>query len=132
MITEQQIEHFVTEGFVRIDHAFSKDIASQVADILWNDIPFDRTKPATWTEPVVRLGMYSQKPFIDSVNSSELHSTFDQLIGRDKWIPCQNVGTFPVRFPANKPPVDTGKHVDASFPGDDPTNYFEWRVNIKS
>jgi hypothetical protein len=132
MITEEQIAHFITEGFVRIDHAFSKDIADQVVNILWEDIPFDRTNRETWTEPVIRLGMYAQKPFIDSVNTDELLSVFDQLVGRDKWMPCRNVGTFPVRFPADTPPGDTGRHVDASFPGNDPSNYFEWRINIKS
>jgi hypothetical protein len=132
MITEEQIEHFVTEGFVRIDNAFSKDIADQVVDILWNDIPFDRTDSKTWSEPVIRLGMYSQKPFIDSVNTRELYSVFDSLVGPGRWIPCRSVGTFPVRFPGDKQPGDTGKHVDASFPGDDPANYFEWRINIKS
>jgi len=76
--------------------------------------------------------MYAQQPFIDSLNSLTLHSAFNQLIGVDKWIPCRSVGTFPVRFPSDKEPNDTGKHVDASFPGDDPLNYFEWRVNVKS
>jgi hypothetical protein len=132
MLAETQIDHFITEGFIRIDHAFSKNIASQVVEILWNDIPFDRANRETWTEPVIRLGMYSQKPFIDSINKPELHTAFDQLVGIDKWIPCQSVGTFPVRFPTNKQPIDTGKHVDASFPGDDPTNYFDWRINVKS
>jgi hypothetical protein len=83
-------------------------------------------------EPVVRLGMYPQAPFIDSVNTAKLHAAYDQLVGAGKWIPCRSVGTFPVRFPAAKQPTDTGKHVDASFPGDDPSNYFEWRVNVKS
>lgn len=132
MITEHDIEHFVAEGFVCIEHAFSKEVADEVVDILWNDIPFDRTNRETWTEPVVRLGMYSQKPFIDSANTRELHSAFDKLVGVNKWVPCRNVGTFPVRFPSGKQPNDTGKHVDASFPGNDPTNYFEWRINIKS
>jgi hypothetical protein len=132
VIAQNKIDHFIKEGFIRIDHAFPKDVAKQVVDILWNDIPFDRNDPTTWKEPVVRLGMYSQQPFIDSVNTSRLHAAFDQLIGPHKWVPCQSVGTFPVRFPTDKQPIDTGKHVDASFPGNDPTNYFEWRINIKS
>jgi hypothetical protein len=126
------IEHFVTEGFVRVDGAFSKELADEVVNILWNDIPFDRNNPSTWTEPVVRLGMYSQKPFIDSINSPELYTAFDQLVGAGNWLPCHSVGTFPVRFPSHKQPNDTGRHVDASFPGNDPTNYFEWRINGKS
>ncbi|HZY83141.1 MAG TPA: phytanoyl-CoA dioxygenase [Cyclobacteriaceae bacterium] len=132
MLSKNDIDHFITEGFVRIDKAFSKDVAKRVVDLLWNDIPFDRNIPSTWKEPVVRLGMYSQQPFIDSVNTPGLHQAFDQLIGPNKWIPCRNVGTFPVRFPSERQPNDTGKHVDVSFPGENPANYFEWRSNVKS
>lgn len=126
------IDHFISEGFIRIDNAFPKSTAKQVVDILWNDIPFDRNDRRTWTDPVVRLGMYTQKPFIDSINTPVLHSAFDQLIGPNKWIPCQSVGTFPIRFPSDTKSNDTGKHVDVSFPGSDAANYFEWRSNIRS
>lgn len=132
ILNKKDIEQFVGNGFIRIDNAFSSEVAKEVVDILWEDIPFERSNPNSWTEPVVRLGMYTQQPFIDSVNTSKLYSAFNQLIGADKWIPCQNVGTFPVRFPSGKQPNDTGKHVDASFPGDAATNFLEWRVNIKS
>jgi hypothetical protein len=131
-LSEKEIEQFIHSGFVRIDHAFPKETADAAVDILWKDIPFDRSDPRTWTEPVVRLGMYSQQPFIASLNTPKLHTAFDQLVGAGKWIPCQSVGTFPVRFPSAQQPVDTGKHVDAGFPGNDPSNYFEWRVNVRS
>lgn len=132
ILSNQEIEQFISDGYVRIDHAFPRDLANAVLDILWKDIPFERSNPESWSEPVVRLGMYTQQPFIDSVNTPKLHAAFNQLIGADKWIPCRSVGTFPVRFPVDKASNDTGKHVDASFPGDDPANYFEWRVNVKS
>lgn len=126
------MRQFEQQGFVRIDNAFSKEIAEQCVDILWNDIPADRHDPKTWTQPVVWLGMYNQKPFIDSMNTPVLHAAFNELVGVDKWIPCGSVGTFPVRFPSDKDSGDTGKHVDAGFPGSDPTNYFEWRINSRS
>lgn len=132
ILSKQEIEQFVIDGFVRIDNAFSFEVANAVLDILWEDIPFDRSNPDSWTEPVVRLGMYAQQPFIDSMNTPKLHNAFDQVIGAGKWIPCRSVGTFPVRFPSDKQPNDTGMHVDASFPGDDPSNYLEWRINVKS
>lgn len=132
ILSKKEIEQFIQNGFVRIDHAFSQDVADAALDILWNDLPCDRSNPSTWTEPVIRLGMYTQRPFIESLNTPKLNSAFDQLVGKGKWIPCQSVGTFPVRFPSGQKPNDTGKHVDASFPGSDPTNYFEWRVNVKS
>lgn len=132
ILSEKEIEQFVLNGFIRIDNAFSKETAAAAVDILWRDIPFDRSDPSTWTEPVIRLGMYRQQPFIDSLNNGRLHLIFDQLVGEDKWIPCQSVGTFPVRFPSVQPPRDIGKHVDASFAGSNPDNYLEWRVNVKS
>jgi len=132
ILSKKEIEHFIHNGYVRLEDAFPREMADAVLDILWNGLPCDRYDPATWTEPVIRLGMYTQDPFVNSVNTPQLHQAFDQLIGRDKWIPCRNVGTFPVRFPSDKQPNDTGKHVDASFPGNDPGNYFEWRVNVRS
>jgi hypothetical protein len=133
MLSQNEIEHFITEGFVCIDNAFSPEIANAAVEILWRDISIKQNNISnTWPEPVVRLGMYSQKPFIESVNTPKLHAAFSQLIGSNKWVRCESVGTFPVRFPSDKQPSDIGKHVDVSFPGDDPNNYFEWRVNIKS
>ena len=132
MLSVNEIEQFVQNGFVRIDKAFSQEIADKALDILWSDLPCDRSDPYSWTEPVIRLGMYPQQPFVDSVNTGKLQSAFDQLIGKGKWIPCRSVGTFPVRFPSVQPPNDTGKHVDASFPGNDPGNFLDWRVNVKS
>jgi len=130
ILSKNDIEQFIVDGFIRIDDAFSLQLAEKVVDILWKDIPFDRSNPSSWTEPVIRLGMYTQRPFIESVNTPKLYTAFNQLIGFNKWAPCRSVGAFPVRFPADKLPNDTGKHVDASFPGNDPT--MEWRINVKS
>lgn len=132
LLSKKEIEQFIFNGFVRINNAFSQEIADATLDILWNDLPCDRSNPSTWVEPVIRLGMYTQQPFIDSLNTEKLYSAFDQLIGEGKWIPSRSVGTFPIRFPSDQQPNDTGKHVDVSFPGNDPDNYFEWRANINS
>jgi hypothetical protein len=128
-----QINQFIHDGFVRIDHAFSSSTAAAARDILWKDLGVDRHDPATWTKPVVRLGWYTQQPFIDAANSPRLHAIFDQLIGKDRWEPRGNMGTFPVRFPSPDDPGDTGWHVDASFAGPaDNSSFADWRVNIKS
>ena len=126
-----QIKQFIEEGFVRVDDAFPVEVAAEVRSLLWKDIDADPNDPSTWTKPIIRLGTYSQAPFIQSANTPKLTAAFDQLVGKDKWIPCRSMGTFPVRFPSAEDPGDTGWHVDASF-GDHPTNYFEWRVNWRS
>ena len=132
LLNSQQLQSFIADGFVRIDNAFSAELAYEARTILWNDLPGDSNDPATWKQPVVRLGMYNHSPFIEAANTDVLHDAFDQLVGKGKWIPCMSMGTFPVRFPSTDDPGDTGWHVDASFPGTDPNDYFNWRININS
>jgi hypothetical protein len=132
MLNTEQIGQFVNDGFIRIDSVFDKDIAATARKILWKDLGVDPHDPGTWTKPVIRLGMYSQDPFIQAANTDALHSAFDHLVGRGRWIPCRSMGTFPVRFPSTEDPGDTGWHVDASFPGPNSVSYLDWRINLKS
>ena len=135
VLSIQQVTQFINDGFIRIDNAFSATTAAAARDILWKDLGVDRHDPATWTRPVIRLGWYSQQPFVDAANSPHLHAIFDQLIGKDRWEPRINMGTFPVRFPSPDDPGDTGWHVDASFEGRatyTPNSFADWRVNVRS
>src|SRR5687768_15114132 len=107
VLTSIQIKQFIEEGFVRVDNAFPAEVAAEVRSILWKDMDVDPSDPSTWTKPVIRLGMYSQPPFIQSANTPTLYAAFDQLVGKGKWIPCRSMGTFPVRFPSEEDPGDT-------------------------
>jgi Phytanoyl-CoA dioxygenase (PhyH) len=67
------------------------------------------------------------KPVLHDERMAMMH--FDRLIGRGRWLPRQDLRTFPVRFPAGDP-GDAGWHIDASYGTG--TNYHKWRVNIDS
>ena len=122
---------FIEHGFVRLTHAFPREIADAARAILWRDTGCDPADPATWTRPVIRLGMYAQPPFVDAANTPALHAAFDQLVGAGRWLRRDSLGTFPVRFPSPDDPGDAGWHVDASFGYDHP-DFMEWRVNVRS
>ncbi len=126
-----QVEQFITDGFVKVDYAFPRDLAAACREILWKDLPCSEDDPTSWTKPVVRLGNYGQPPFVEAANTPILHAAFDRLVGKNRWLPCQTVGTFPVRFPAADDPGDTGWHIDMSFDYDRP-DFMDWRVNIAS
>ena len=55
ILNTRKIEEFIHQGFIRIDDAFSTEIAEAALDILWQDLPCDRSNPGNWTEPVIRL-----------------------------------------------------------------------------
>src|ERR1700712_2263997 len=134
---DAQIKQFIQDGFVRIDRAFPRELADQGRAILWQHTGCDPDDPTTWTRSVIRLGHYGQEPFRKAGNTPVLHAAFDQLVGKGRWRPRNNLGTFPVRFPGPDDPGDAGWHVDVSFPGAtaDPNegkDYSDWRANVTS
>lgn len=131
LITEQ-IDSFITKGFIKIENAFSTEIADQCRAILWKATQCDPNKPDSWTEPVIRIGEIGLEPFKRAANTPILQNAFDQLLGKDNWIKKETLGTFPIRFPSKKPATDTGWHVDASFTDENANNYTEWCININS
>jgi hypothetical protein len=134
---ESQVDQFIRDGFIRIERAFSRELAAAGRAILWRDLPCAPDDPATWTKPVIRLPGYGDPPFREAANTPALHAAFDRLVGNGRWIARRDLGTFPVRFPHPDDPGDAGWHVDVSFPGDDcdpdeRTDFSAWRVNITS
>jgi hypothetical protein len=126
-----QIEQFINDGFVRVDHAFPRGLADAVQAILWKAMGRHPDDPSTWTQPVIRLGMFSQPPFVEAANTTRLHVAFDQLVGRGRWHRPSAMGTFPVRFPSPDDPGDAGWHIDVSY-GTDAPDFLDWRANIHS
>lgn len=131
-LSEKQIESFINSGFVKIENAFPTGIADECRHILWKATQCDPDNPGSWTQPVIRIGELGLEPFKKAANTVILHNAFDQLAGKGNWLPRETLGSFPIRFPSKEPATDTGWHVDASFPGEDPGNYLEWRINIHS
>ena len=134
VLTSDDIQGFITNGFVRVDRAFTREIAEQGRAILWRDSGCDPLDRATWTRPVVRLGGSSDEPFRAAANTPRLLGAIDQLVGAGRWVPLNNLGTFPIRFPHQGDPGDTGWHVDGSYspPENADASFFSWRVNVHS
>jgi hypothetical protein len=125
------IDSFIRDGFVRLNHAFSRDLAAQARTILWRATGCDPEDRSTWTRPVIRLDQFGQAPFREAANTPLLHRAFDQLVGPGRWLPGPTLGTFPVRFPSPDSPGDDGWHIDVSF-GHEAPDFMEWRANVSS
>ena len=133
LLSESQIQQFIHDGYLRIEGAFSRDLAAECRSILWRYVGFSLEQALGGKRPVVRLGDYPQEPFRQAANMPVLHAAFDRLVGKGRWIPRTSLGGFVVRFPSESDPGDTGWHVDASFPGDDRDETSSaWRVNLVS
>lgn len=130
-LTPAQVQNFIDDGFVKIENAFSVELAKQGRDELWSDIGLSPNEPEKWDRPVIRVGFKSSPPFIEAANTPQLHKAYDQLVGEGRWLAPNGLGTFPIRFPSPHSPGDDGWHVDVSFGTDNP-DFMEWRANVKS
>jgi hypothetical protein len=130
-LSSAQLDEFISNGFVRVDHAFPRALADAARALLWEATGCNPDDRVTWTHPVIRLGMFTQPPFVEAANTPRLHAAFDQLVGPGRWRRPAAMGTFPVRFPSAVDPGDAGWHIDASF-GTDTTDFMSWRANIHS
>jgi hypothetical protein len=133
-LSDAQIQQFIDDGHVKLAEAFPRHLADEARAILWRDTGCDPHNPATWTQPVIRLGLYGEEPFAKAANTPILHAAYDQLVGKGRWLPRPNLGTFPIRFPSPADPGDAGWHIDVSFAleGDDPNDFLSWRANVVS
>ncbi|WP_243772269.1 phytanoyl-CoA dioxygenase family protein [Actinomadura barringtoniae] len=125
-------DDFIRDGFVRLEQAVPGELVTACREILWRDTGADSGDRSTWTQPVVRLGDYVQEPFREAANTPRLHEAFDALVGEGRWAARGSLGTFPVRFPSDDAPGDDGWHVEGSFPGEDPSDFMSYRINLAS
>lgn len=131
-LSAAQIERFVVDGFVRLDDAFSRELADGCRAILWRATGCAEDDPSTWTRPVVRVGEIPHPRFVEAANTARLRAACDDLVGAGRWLPRGSVGTFPIRFPSADDPGDCGWHVDMSFGTEGETDFLRWRVNVTS
>lgn len=130
-LTADQVQSFINDGFVKVDDAFSRDLAQECRSELWADMGLSPDQPENWTQPVVRIGSKSSAPFLAAANTPLLHAAYDSLVGSGRWLAPQGLGTFPIRFPSNESAGDDGWHVDVSFGTENP-DFMEWRANVMS
>lgn len=116
VLSDEQIEGFVRDGFVALAGAFDGELAARCVDSLWSMLPQDRHDRSTWTEPVVRIPGSGHPDVVAAIDAPRLTGAIDDLLGGPHaWQRRRAYGTFPVRFPSEIDPGDTGWHVDGSF-----------------
>jgi len=132
-LSAEEVERFVTDGFVRLDQAFAPSDARLGCERLWTQVRrqhpgFDPVRRRTWPGPVVRVAGSGAAPFRRAVSGRRLTGAFDQLVGAGRWLPPSQLGPFPIRFPSAVDPTDTVWHVDASYD----RGGGDWRLDVSS
>lgn len=127
----REVEQFIDAGFLRLEGAFSPELAREGRAALWRSIGLTPDQPEAWRAPVIRVGFMAERPFVEAANTPRLHRAYDQLVGEGRWVAPKGLGSFPIRFPSREAPGDDGWHIDVSF-GTEQPDFLDWRANVKS
>jgi hypothetical protein len=104
MLSPEQVDQFVEDGFVRIDRAFPRDIADAGLAALWRATGCDPHNPSTWTHPVIRLGRVKAVAAERRFYSSDAINTIER-IQREK---RPGAALRAARMPGNTPFLSYG------------------------
>jgi len=114
------VDAFVTDGFVRIEQAASREVADAARAMLWTQLKLSPHDPGGWSEPVLwTADLTGAGPFGEIVRSAKLAAALDQICGVGGWSPRGSLGNIPVRFPIAPVIDDRGWHIDANTMGPD-------------
>jgi len=106
---DSDIDQFITDGYVVLRGAFSREVAEECRKFVWNQVPLwdDCT---TYGQPMVQIRKgFGCAPF-DQIMNERLASGWDQLVGVDRWRRPQVYGWWSLLLPGF--PGPGGWHVD--------------------
>ncbi|BDI32078.1 hypothetical protein CCAX7_41290 [Capsulimonas corticalis] len=121
VLTDEQIAHFIDQGYVKLEGAFPREKALAAQDFLWERLAergVGREDRATWTEPMVHLREVYDDDVFTSCMTERLEDAIEEIVGRDRWADRGKKigwGWWPVNFA-----------LGADKPWDVPTGGWHW------
>ncbi|CAM3240126.1 hypothetical protein PALU110988_10765 [Paenibacillus lupini] len=89
VLTEEQVEHFIERGWVKLEGAFAREDALEAQDFLWTEVEkrsgVRKDDRATWTEPLVQINENYLTPAFARCNTKRLGDAIEDLIGHGRW-----------------------------------------------
>jgi hypothetical protein len=116
VLTSEQIDQFVADGFVVLPAAFPSRVAAEIRDLVWKGIGLSPDRPDEWTKPLVHYKQAIGGPVVAQAFTPRLYGALDDVMGEERWNRVSTLGWWPVAFPGfDSPPWQepaTGWHVD--------------------
>jgi hypothetical protein len=69
VLSAEEVERFISDGFVYLPGAFPRALADECRAFLWRETGVDPEDPSTWTKPVIRLPGYGGEMFNRAANT---------------------------------------------------------------
>jgi hypothetical protein len=109
VFTDFDLEQFISEGYVVLRRAFSRELAAECREFVWKQVPlWDQC--TTFGQSMVQIQKgFACAPF-NRIMNERLSSGLDQIVGVDRWSFYELYGWWSLLFPGL--PGPGGWHVD--------------------
>lgn len=62
VLTDEQVQSFLDNGYLKIENCFSREFAQRWTDRAFERLGYDKHDPATWERPLVHMDIESKRP----------------------------------------------------------------------
>jgi hypothetical protein len=122
-LTQEQIDHFMRHGFVRLTDCFSRAKAAEWTADVWTRLGYSPTDKSTWTAERIHMPDHKQEPV--STFAPKAWAAICELLGGEDRLMAHsatwndafivNLGTAESEGKVPKPTELDGWHVDGDF-----------------
>ncbi|MDA0839100.1 MAG: phytanoyl-CoA dioxygenase family protein [Planctomycetota bacterium] len=114
VLSREQREQFVQDGYVIIRDVFPREVAERVLPLLWAELKEDPKDPSTWTADGRLVAKSIFEGAAAEVVTKRYRDAVDELLFADRVKPMSAcVGYSPIRFPVKQTSWEpVGFHVD--------------------
>jgi phytanoyl-CoA dioxygenase PhyH len=106
---DSETEHFISDGYVVLRRAFSREVAEECREFVWKQVRLWE-QCTTYSQPMVQVQKgFGRAPF-DRIMNARLASGLDQIVGANRWRAPEVYGWWSLLFPGF--PGPGGWHVD--------------------
>jgi hypothetical protein len=116
VLSEADVEHFITRGYVVLRDAFPAHVAAGVREALWRRLKLSPNEPTAWQKAVIHLQEDFSDPPFSQAFTERLYGAYDDVVGEGRYRRHTALGWWPIAFPGfEAPPWQApvgGWHVD--------------------
>jgi hypothetical protein len=110
VFNDSEIEQFISDGYVVLRGAFSRDLAEECREYVWRQVP-SWDECTTYGQPMVQIRKgFGCTPF-DRIMNERIAAGLDQVVGVNRWRAPQVYGWWSLLLPGF--PGPGGWHVDS-------------------
>ena len=117
VLSHEQVEFFVEEGYLLLEEAFPRDVAERVLAEVWKLAEIDPNNPATWKQSRAVIAKVIDNADVRAMFTPRFIGALDDLVGEGRWGMPRFSGYLLYNLPGyDKGPWQlTGGHVDGGW-----------------